>query len=221
MHTSVLSIRLPAAQQQALRLLKNGDLIIAPTDTVYGVMCRYDRLDAVQRLFAVKQRPLSKAIPVLIGDLEQLPLITPTPLPPAASILAQHFWPGPLTLVLTARDGLPHALTAGLGTVGVRMPDHNELRSLMRLAGPLAATSANLSGNQEACSAAEAQQRLDGLVPLILSDDDPAAPQRRPLPSTVVDLTTAEPVILRPGPIADDVLARLAAAPGSAAHAPC
>lgn len=221
MHTPVLPIRDPAAQQKALDLLENGGVIVAPTDTVYGVMCRFDNLDAVRTLFAVKQRPLSKAIPVLIADLAHLRLITPTPLPPMARTLAQHFWPGPLTLVLPARHGLPDALTAGGKTVGVRMPDHDELRALMRLAGPLAATSANLSGDREACSAEEAQAYLDGLVPLILSDDDTVVRTHHPLPSTVVDLTADPPAVLRPGPIADDVLSVLASSSGVNTHAPC
>ena len=202
-------------RQTALDLLRDHAVIIAPTDTVYGIMCRYDSPQAVQRLFEVKQRPLNKAIPVLIGELDQLSLIAHTPLSPCAHALAERFWPGPLTLIVPARGGLPGALTAGGNTVGVRMPDHDGLRELMRVAGPLAATSANRSGEDEACSASQALDQLDGLASLILSDDDSALRLHRPRPSTIVDLAGAEAAVLRPGPIADEVRATLAR------HAPC
>ena len=198
-----------AAFERALSVLANHELIVAPTDTVYGIMCLYNSPEAIRRIYNVKQRPLDKALPVLIGDLSQLTLVARTPITEQADTLARSFWPGALTLILPARDDLPNELTAGSNTVGVRMPDHDALRELMRRAGPLAATSANRSGDREARTADEALQHLAGLVDIILSDDV-FARRHEPAPSTVVDLTGPEPAILRTGEITEDVKQELA-----------
>jgi L-threonylcarbamoyladenylate synthase len=207
MQTKVLSIDDVEARGRAALLLQNDQVIAAPTDTVYGVMCRFDSAAAIGGLYLAKQRPPQKPIPVLIGDREQLDLVVAGPLPPPAERLMEHFWPGPLTLVLPARESLPAILTAGQPTVGVRMPDHAALRELIRHAGPLAATSANLSGAPEARTAAEVLAQLEGRIPLVLEDTSHPAP-RALLPSTLVDLAAPlgpEPRILREGPIGDDV----------------
>jgi L-threonylcarbamoyladenylate synthase len=209
MPTTILPFAVEELCQEVLDLLRGQGVIVAPTDTVYGIMCRFDSAEAVERLYRIKQRPKDKAIPILIGDRAQLPLIARMPIPASANALAARFWPGPLTLVLPARDHLPPALTAGGSTVGVRMPNHPALCDLMRRSGPLAATSANLSGGAETHTAQQALEQLDGLVPLILSDDDTATRSHRPVASTIVDLSGPEPVIIRPGPIADDVLSVL------------
>jgi L-threonylcarbamoyladenylate synthase len=217
MHTRILSIDSPSAQQTALRLLQNGSVIVVPTDTVYGVTCLYDKHEAIEQLFEVKQRPLHKAIPVLIGEQDQISRLVATPLSPTATLLAERFWPGPLTLILPARAKLSPALTAGGTTVGVRMPDHDTLRSLMQRAGPLAATSANRSGEPEACSAQEALDQLGNQIPLILSDDESTTSPHRPLASTVVDVSGECPAIVRMGPIAVEVTDLLS----RAGHLPC
>lgn len=206
-----------AACDAALPWLRSDGVIIAPTDTVYGIMCRYDSARAIERLFEIKQRPRSKPIPILIGERAQLALVTRMPLPVDAEMLAQRFWPGPLTMVLPAREGLPEALTSGGSSVGIRMPDHPALCELMRRAGPLAATSANRSGQAETHTAQAASEQLRGLVPLILSDDATASRPKQPVPSTVVDLSASKPIILRPGPIADEVAAVL----GQSDRPPC
>ncbi|MDI9548699.1 MAG: L-threonylcarbamoyladenylate synthase [Chloroflexota bacterium] len=211
MHTRILRLSDVDAQAEALDLLDRGAVIAAPTDTVYGVMCRYDDSAAIAALFAVKDRPLDKAIPVLIGDRSQLDLLVPQPLSPAADLLIGRFWPGPLTLVLPAQTGLPSALTAGKATAGVRMPAHAGLCALIRRSGPLAATSANLSGAAEAHTAAQVAQQLAGRLPLILQDDADEAGGRAPAPpSAIVDLSGSVPRILRDGAIAADVIAALA-----------
>ena len=189
-----------------MELLRENRVLVAPTDTVYGVMCRYDSPTAIERLYSIKERPQHKAIPVLIGDFQQLPLVTAPPLSEAARILTERFWPGPLTLILAAHKGLPAELTAGKSTVGVRMPDHAALRDLMREIGPLAATSANRSGVAEASTAQQALEQLGGLVPLILRDDALANLPTIPMASTIVDLSGSEPAIIRQGPIAAHVL---------------
>ena len=151
----------------------------------------------------------------MIGDRCQLDLLVQEPLGRAAETLIERFWPGPLTLVLPARPGLPFALTAGAATVGVRMPAHAVLCALMRRSGPLAATSANLSGGEETHSARQVAQQLSGRLPLILQDEgedfgQEAGVSAPPAASTVVDLSGPAPRILRPGPIAAEVAAVLA-----------
>ena len=209
-------------------------MIAAPTDTVYGVMCRYDRPAAIESLFTIKKRSPDKAIPILIGDRAQLGLVAQEPITRAAEMLIERFWPGPLTLVLPARPELPFALTAGTTTVGVRMPAHAGLCALMRRSGPLAATSANLSGAAETHTAAEVARQLatsgGAGLSLILCDetshdasceDAPCeaglaaglahrAEGRLSPASTVADLSGPAPRILRPGPIATEVAAALA-----------
>ena len=217
MRTEILTFSASEHPDKALDLLRKDGVIIAPTDTVYGIMCRYDSSLAVERLYQIKQRPPHKAIPVLIGDRDQLSQVARIPLPPAAETLAKRFWPGPLTLVLQARDNLPAALTAGGTTVGVRMPDHLALCNLIRCAGPLAATSANRSGHSETHTAQQALDQLGGLIPLILSDDEVSARPQNPLASTIVDLSGPQPIIIRPGPIEDAVLELL----NTSGHPPC
>ena len=206
MKTKILPIQDPNASATALALLTAQQIIAAPTDTVYGLMCRYDSVAAIELLYEAKQRPPQKAIPVLISDQAQLALLTPTPLSPLAQSLIENFWPGPLTLVLPALTTLPAILTAGQPTVAVRRPDHAALRQLIELAGPLAATSANISGGPDSATTAQVLAQLDNRIPLVLADD---ANERTALASTIVDLTDSTPRLLRPGPIADAVCAML------------
>jgi L-threonylcarbamoyladenylate synthase len=210
--TQLLSIHQPEAVAQALALLGQEQIIAAPTDTVYGLMAVYTSSCAIERLYEAKDRPPHKAIPVLISDLTQLAHLTPLPIDPLAQRLIERFWPGPLTLVLSALPSLPALLTAGQPTVAIRMPDHAALRQLIARSGPLAATSANRSGAPDARCAAEVLQQLAGRIPLLLADDPKdAQPADVTLPSTIVDLsqlTTCGPRILRSGAL-DDALADL------------
>lgn len=207
MQTEILPLAGPAAQARALALLADGQIIAAPTDTVYGVMCRYDRPAAIARLYAIKQRPHDKAIPVLIGAHAQLAMLAAQPLPALAEALIARFWPGALTLVLPSLPHLPVILTAGQPSLAVRMPDHPELCALIRRSGPLAATSANLSGAPETHSATEVAAQLGGRLPLIL--DAPPGPQQPA--STIVDLTaSSDTQILRRGGRAAEIAAFLA-----------
>ncbi len=203
--TQICSIARPAAREKALAFLRDHQVIAAPTDTVYGVMCRYDSAQAIDRLYAAKDRPPQKAIPVLIGDLEQLRLLVPDPLSPAAELLIHRFWPGPLTIVFPALAHLPANLTAGQATVAVRMPDHAMLRTLIRDGGPVAATSANLSGQPEAHTAREVLEQLNGRIALVLEDEPQSEIIRREaLPSTIIDITQPardDLPILREGPL--------------------
>ena len=208
MKTDVLPIADPQACARAIELLREGKVIAAPTDTVYGVMCRYDSAQAVASLYAMKDRPHQKAIPILISDFEQLKTVVKWPIPTLAHDLIRCLWPGPLTLILPALPQVPEILTARQRTVAVRMPDHDALRTLIRLAGPLAATSANLSGAPEAHTAREVIAQLEGRLSLVLADEDNA--RVRAPASTIVDLgdrSALEPTIVREGPVDDKVRA--------------
>ena len=217
METRILALADPAALDLACALLADEQVIAAPTDTVYGVFARPDSALALERLYLAKARPPTKAIPVLISDDAQLGDLVRTPLPPAATALIRRFWPGALTLILPALPHLPAILTAGQPTLGVRMPDHAGLRRLLERTGPLAATSANRSGDGETHSAAAVAAQLGGRIPLILDaaaglPTSPGSPVSQA--STIVDCCGPTPVIVREGALAGDVrrlLAELAA----------
>lgn len=181
----------------AAALLRAGELVAFPTDTVYGVgAIAWDRA-AVARLYTAKLRSADKAIPLLLADSADLDLVA-AGVSPAARRLAERFWPGPLTLVVPRAAGVPDEVTAGGATVAVRVPDHPLARALIRLAGaPLATTSANLSGHPSPVTADEVAAQLAGRVALIL--DGGRCPGG--VPSTLVDATGTPPRILRPGPL--------------------
>jgi L-threonylcarbamoyladenylate synthase len=183
------------ALRYAFEVLISGGLVAFPTDTVYGVgALAFDR-HAVKRIYTAKGRSAGKAIPVLLGDLKDLSKVTPQ-VPDMAAKLAARFWPGPLTLVIPKHPSLPDIISA-TPTVGVRIPNHPIAIALLRLSGPLAVTSANLSGEANPDTAAGVMAQLEGRIALILDGG------RTPggVPSTVVDCLGAEPKIIREGPI--------------------
>lgn len=210
-HTLVRTIEDPEALSLALEQLHADAAIVAPTDTVYGIMCRFDRPNAIQKLYEAKGRPAEKAIPVLIGAIHQLSQVTCLPISPIAQALAEQFWPGPLTIVVPALPTLPGILTAGQPTVGVRLPNHYWLRTLLKQSGPLAATSANRSGQAEAHTVAEVLAQLQGRVELVVADTNlDQADGQINIASTVVAVASQDSVhILRTGPIAHQVQALL------------
>jgi len=197
MQTLILPTDHAEALPRALDVLRAGGLVAFPTDTVYGLGASAFDEHAIQRIYLAKQRPPDKAIPVLLGDLEDLTRICPK-VPPLASRLAQRFWPGPLTLVVPKRTGLPPSLSAD-ETVGVRVPDHPAALRLLRTAGPLAVSSANRSGGASPSTAEEVLEQLAGRIDLLL--DGGRTPGGSP--STVADCRGGEPVILRAGPLSD------------------
>ena len=195
MSPQVLPMSDPAALEEALRLLRAGAVIAFPTDTVYGVGATGLDPAAVAHLFAVKDRPLTQPIPLLLADADGLPGVSAA-IPPAAETLAARFWPGGLTLVVPAAPHLPANLLAGGSTVAVRVPDHSPLRRLIRaLAQPLAATSANQHGGPNPRSADDVLTQLGDRLALILD----GGPTPGDVPSTIVDVTGPEPRILRQG----------------------
>jgi L-threonylcarbamoyladenylate synthase len=188
----------PESLRLACDVLCAGGLVAFPTDTVYGVGALAFDGAAVESIYAAKDRPVEKAIPVLIGNQTDLAKVA-LDVPEMAAILAIHFWPGPLTLVVPKHPDLAEAVSA-TPTVGVRVPNHPTAIALLQLAGPMAVTSANLSGQLSPSTAQEVFKQLGGRIALIL--DGGTTPGG--VPSTVVDCTGSEPKILREGPISKD-----------------
>lgn len=180
---------------RALAVLGEGGLVAFPTDTVYGVGALAFDGKAIESIYVAKDRPVEKAIPILISDMDELEKVG-IDIPVTALRLASRFWPGPITILVPKRADLPESVS-GTSTVGVRVPDHEVARALLRAAGPMAVTSANISGGQSPVSAEEVFQQLGGRIPMIIDGG------RTPggIPSTLVDCTTPELTILREGPI--------------------
>lgn len=195
METIILPASGPDAISCALEVLKGGGLVAFPTDTVYGVGALAFDAIAVESIYSAKNRPIEKAIPILLGGPEDLDKVT-TDIPPIAAKLAARFWPGALTLVVSKHPKLPDVISSA-PTIGVRVPDHPVARLLLRAAGPMAVTSANISGEASPQTAEEVNRQLNGRIPLILNGGESPGG----VPSTVVNCLGTEPVILREGPV--------------------
>ncbi len=195
MKTDIMSTKYPQAIPRAVSVLETGGLVAFPTDTVYGLAAAIYDTDAIELLFRVKERHQNKAIAVLMSSPKDLKRVTMNP-HQAALKLAERFWPGPVTLVVPRHPDLPEILSP-LPTIGVRIPDHPDALALMDATGPLAVTSANISGSENACTANEVLAQLRGRIQLILDGGRTPGGQ----PSTVVDCTSSELKILRQGPI--------------------
>lgn len=195
MRTEILPASSNDTILRALAVLDAGGLVAFPTDTVYGVGALAFDGQAIESIYTAKDRPVEKAIPILISDPAELENVG-IDIPESARRLASRFWPGPLTILVPKRADLPKSVST-TSTVGVRVPDHEIARALLRAAGPLAVTSANLSGAPSPVTAEEVYEQLGGRVPLIIDGG------RTPggLPSTLVDCTAPELKILREGPI--------------------
>ena len=198
MKTEILPAEDPQSQARAVAVLQSGGLVAFPTDTVYGVGALAFNAGAVRSIYTAKDRSVEKAISVLIADPVDLSKVS-LEVSEAAVRLASRFWPGPLTLVVVKHPDLPETVSAA-PTVGVRIPDHPVARALLRAAGPMAVTSANLSGQPSPSTAQEVFGQLGGRIALII--DGGQTPGG--VPSTVVDCVEAEPRILRLGPVSDE-----------------
>lgn len=195
MKTIIVPAESPDALQRALDILKNGGLVAFPTDTVYGVGALAFDGRAVESIYTAKDRPAEKAIPVLIADESDLEKVG-VDIPAIAHRLATRFWPGPLTVLVPKKPTLPASVSA-TDTVGVRIPDHAVTRALLRAAGPMAVTSANISGQPSPSTAEDVFAQLNGRIPLII--DGGKTPGGTP--STLVDCTGENIRILREGPL--------------------
>ncbi|WP_369901711.1 L-threonylcarbamoyladenylate synthase [Bacillus manliponensis] len=188
--------------QEAAQLLKENEAIAFPTETVYGLGANALSDEAVVKIFEAKGRPSDNPLIVHIGAKEQLSHIV-TDIPPVAEELMKHFWPGPLTLVLPRKEGISEKVTAGLQTVGVRMPDHPVARALIEQANvPVAAPSANRSGRPSPTLASHVYEDLQGKIAGIVDGGATGVG----VESTVLDCTSSVPTILRPGGITKEQL---------------
>jgi L-threonylcarbamoyladenylate synthase len=195
----------PDAITRAAEVLRQGGLVAFPTETVYGLGANALDAAAVARIFEAKGRPANNPLIVHVGDAQAAAQLTST-WPQAASPLAERFWPGPLTLVLPKRPEIPDLVTAGGPTVALRVPAHPVALALLRAVGlPLAAPSANRSGELSPTRAEHVLRGLAGRLDLILD----AGPTTGGIESTVLDLTTQPPRVLRPGLVTAAELERL------------
>ncbi len=179
----------------AVEVLRAGQVVGIPTDTVYGLAADPFNPDAVDRVFRAKGRPTSVELPVLVADAHQLEALVAS-VPEAARRVAARFWPGALTLVLPRRPGLAMHLGTNQATVGVRCPAHPVPLAICRRVGPIATTSANRHGASPFTNPSALLEGLGTAVDLVL-DAGRCAGQ----PSTVVDLSGPEPRLLRPGAV--------------------
>jgi L-threonylcarbamoyladenylate synthase len=202
------------AIEEAGKWIRRGGLIALPTDTLYGLAADPFSAVAVARLFAVKGRAAERAVPLIAADAAQVASHLGR-LPAAGQRLAERFWPGPLTLLVPATRALAAAVSGGTGRVGVRVPAHDVARAICAAVGrPITATSANVSGEPATPDPDQVERTLGGRLDLLID----AGPTPGGAASTIVDVTSADPVLVRAGAISwDDIQAWLHSAP---AHPP-
>ncbi len=202
MKTQLFSAASPDTPVLAAELIRAGQLVAIPTETVYGLGANGLDEAAVARIFEAKGRPQDNPLILHICGAEQMELFC-RDIPQAAYALAEAFWPGPLTIVLPARDIVPRRTTGGLNTVAVRCPDNAVTRQIIRLSGvPIAAPSANISGKPSTTTAEHVLHDHDGRIAAVV--DGGAC--RVGVESTIVDLTEERPRLLRPGGIGPEEL---------------
>ena len=199
----------PGDLAEAARLLAAGNLVAFPTETVYGLGASALSPEAIDRLYAAKGRPRANPLIVHVADPEGARNLCDS-WPDSAELLAQAFWPGPLTLVLPHGGKIHSGVTAGGDTVALRVPAHPVARALLRAAGiPVAAPSANPSGFISPTLPDHVLQGLGGKIAGLVS----AGPCERGVESTVIDLSGSQPVLLRPGPLTPEEIAHVLGIP--------
>ena len=202
MQTLMLSASDSKTAATAANLIMNGQLVAIPTETVYGLGANGLDEQAVASIFEAKGRPQDNPLILHISGPEQIELFCHH-IPQKAYDLAEKFWPGPLTIVLPAKDIVPKRTTGGLSTVAVRCPDCDVTREIIRLSGvPIAAPSANISGKPSTTTADHVRHDHDGKIAAIVD----GGPCRVGVESTIVDLTEERPRLLRPGGITPEQL---------------
>jgi len=198
MQTITLPAENPESISSALSLFRDGDIVAFPTDTVYGLGTDPFQASGIIKLFEAKGRDSNKAIAILIGSVEQAQLVTDH-MTDLAIRLCEVFWPGGLTVIVPRKNNLPE-LISNTDRIGIRMPNHPLALEMLKTFGPLATTSANLSGKPDAVTAKDVYDQLNGRVPLILD----GGKCRGGVPSTVIDCSGSEPIILREGPVTSE-----------------
>ena len=202
MNTLFLSAADPQTPETAAEIIRSGGLVALPTETVYGLGANGLNPDAVKKIFEAKGRPQDNPLILHIADASELDRLCHH-IPPEAWALAAAFWPGPLTMVLPAKDIVPLSTRAGLPSVAVRCPDCDVTREIIRRSGvPIAAPSANISGKPSTTTAQHVRHDHDGRIDCIVD----GGPCRVGVESTIVDLTEERPRLLRPGGIGPEQL---------------
>ncbi len=187
----------PDAVARAAELLRAGEVVGIPTETVYGLGANALDANAVRKIFAAKGRPSDNPLIVHIADFEQIYGLV-TQVPDAARALADAYWPGPMTIILPKADCIPDAVSCGLDTVGIRLPSHPLAREIIRAAGrPIAAPSANTSGRPSTTTAAHVLEDMSGKIAAVVEGGECAVG----VESTVISLAGEQPRLLRPGGI--------------------
>jgi L-threonylcarbamoyladenylate synthase len=192
-----LALGMQEQVEKGIASLKNGGLAAFPTDTVYGLGARFNNIDAIKRIYRVKQRPQNMGLPLLLADASQISEIAES-VPLVAWLLAHSFLPGGLTLVLTKSKSIPGIVTGGGETVAVRIPDHPVPIALIKgLGEPVIGTSANVSGRPSALTADEVRSQFGDSIDLIID----AGRCKGGIVSTIIDVTGDVPRLLREGAI--------------------
>lgn len=199
MQTNVIDIRTEyeTALNEASRLIKNGEVVGIPTETVYGLAANALDEEAVKKIYIAKGRPSDNPLIVHISDMSELPPLVKE-IPAKVKIMAEKFWPGPLTMIMKKSDLIPLKTSGGLDTVAVRMPENKYARAIIKTSGvPLAAPSANLSGSPSPTNAKYVFDDMNGRIPLIID----GGASKIGVESTVITFVTEIPTVLRPGGI--------------------
>lgn len=200
METEIASGR--GALLRGAEIIKRGGVVAFPTETVYGLGADAYNADAVAEIYRAKGRPSDNPLIVHIADTEQAEGLV-TEFSDAARAVAKAFMPGPVTLILPKSPAVPNAVSAGLPTVGIRMPSHEVARAFIRECGvPIAAPSANVSAHISPTSAAHVYEDLKGRIPLIIDGGECGVG----IESTIIDLSSDVPTILRPGAVTEEML---------------
>lgn len=196
---------LPAGKEEIMeagKLLSSGEIVAIPTETVYGLAANAFDGKAVAKVFEAKGRPQDNPLIVHVSDISQVEKLVSV-FPEKAKILAQRFWPGPLTMIMPKSELIPDEVTCGLDTVAIRFPSHKTAQKIIDAAGvPLAAPSANRSGSPSPTSAKHVFNDMDTRIPLIIDDGECEVG----VESTVVTLAKEPPELLRPGAVTLEML---------------
>jgi len=197
MQTSEADESLKTEIKAAVQIIRKGGVVAIPTDTLYGfAACSTDAI-AVEKVFELKRRPMDMPIPLLISDPEDIHKVA-SEVPPEAVLAANHFWPGELTIILKKSVLVPDVVTAGLNTVGIRVPNHWIPRSIAKqLGAPITGTSANRHGEPSIPNAQSVKDNFDCEIDLIIDDGTTG----NGTASTLIDFSSSRPVILREGSI--------------------
>jgi L-threonylcarbamoyladenylate synthase len=188
----------PTAKYSIYKVINQNGVVVIPTDTIYGISANYNSPIAIDKIYAIKKRRKEKALPILIGDISHIDLVAKN-IPDNANKLIEAFWPGALTIILPRQETLPSNLSE-YDSIGIRMPNHPFTLDLLRFCGPMATTSANISGGENPTNILNVLLQLRYGVDLYVNGGRTAGD----IASTIVDCTSSEVKILREGVISKE-----------------